>query len=292
MPSPCPFLVLTEHPGDTVSGTPIMLDQVGISHVSFTVPNVEEVTQRLLAHGPKPTGQPMHFAMRMGTFAQCFSATRMASWCSSTKAGKARCPFRNPVPSWERRAPARLQKPRWSVAVPGSTLENWSRCMKQTSSVKKAARKARADAFSPGNLESESHRTPLGVAAPRGAGQASSSLQCSSAAALWPLVQAAQSTGMLPVALALGNVAAGVGGNLIAEQIQRWHDQAHLPLRSRRRHMDHDPHHHERRSPPDTRHHPGTVAGDSYTPSPMRRYTTARSDSLSEFAALRAAGVI
>src|SRR5687767_2255228 len=25
-----PFLVLTEHPGDTVSGTPIMLDQVGI----------------------------------------------------------------------------------------------------------------------------------------------------------------------------------------------------------------------------------------------------------------------
>ena len=47
-----------------------------------------------------------------------------------------------------------------------------------------------------------------------------------SAAALWPLVQASQSTGMLPVALALGNVVAGVGGNLIAEQIQRWHDQA------------------------------------------------------------------
>src|SRR5215471_1192144 len=39
-----PFLVLTEHPGDMVSGTPIMLDQVGISHVSFTVPNVEAVT--------------------------------------------------------------------------------------------------------------------------------------------------------------------------------------------------------------------------------------------------------
>jgi len=50
-----------------------------------------------------------------------------------------------------------------------------------------------------------------------------------SAAVLWPLVQAAQSTGMLPVALALGNVVAGVGGNLIAEQIQRWHDQAHPP---------------------------------------------------------------
>jgi len=51
-----PFLVLTEHPGDTVSGAPIMLDQVGISHMSFTVPNVDEVTQRLLAHGAQTCG--------------------------------------------------------------------------------------------------------------------------------------------------------------------------------------------------------------------------------------------
>ena len=51
-----PFLVLTEHPGDTVSGTPIMLDQIGISHVSFTVPNVEAVTQRLLAQGIQTYG--------------------------------------------------------------------------------------------------------------------------------------------------------------------------------------------------------------------------------------------
>ena|SRR5205809_1990740 len=51
-----PFLVLTEHPGDTVSGTPIMLDQIGISHVSFTVPNVEAVTQRLLAQGVQTCG--------------------------------------------------------------------------------------------------------------------------------------------------------------------------------------------------------------------------------------------
>src|SRR2546423_11684967 len=29
-----PFLVLTEHPGEAVSGPPIMLDQVGIRHVS------------------------------------------------------------------------------------------------------------------------------------------------------------------------------------------------------------------------------------------------------------------
>ena len=32
-----------------------------------------------------------------------------------------------PVPSWDRRAPARLRKPRWRVAVPGKTLENWQR---------------------------------------------------------------------------------------------------------------------------------------------------------------------
>ena len=51
-----PFLVLTEHPGDTVSGAPIMLDQVGISHMSFTVPNVEALTQRLLAAGARTCG--------------------------------------------------------------------------------------------------------------------------------------------------------------------------------------------------------------------------------------------
>src|SRR5262245_10210101 len=36
----------------------------------------------------------MRFAMLVGTFARSFSATRMASWYSSMKAGKARCPFR------------------------------------------------------------------------------------------------------------------------------------------------------------------------------------------------------
>jgi catechol 2,3-dioxygenase-like lactoylglutathione lyase family enzyme len=51
-----PFLVLTEHPGETLSGTPIMLDQVGISHISFTVPNVEALTQRLLAAGAETCG--------------------------------------------------------------------------------------------------------------------------------------------------------------------------------------------------------------------------------------------
>ena len=43
---------------------------------------------------------------------------------------------------------------------------------------------------------------------------------------LWPLIEAAQSGALLPVAVAFGSVAAGVGGNLIAEQIQRWKDGA------------------------------------------------------------------
>lgn len=51
-----PFLVLTAHPGDAVGGEPIMLDQVGISHVSFTVPDVAEVARRLIAHGVTTCG--------------------------------------------------------------------------------------------------------------------------------------------------------------------------------------------------------------------------------------------
>ena len=51
-----PILVVTEHPGDPLSGAPIMLDQLGISHVSFTVPDVETLTARLLEHGVQTCG--------------------------------------------------------------------------------------------------------------------------------------------------------------------------------------------------------------------------------------------
>jgi formylglycine-generating enzyme required for sulfatase activity len=46
-----------------------------------------------------------------------------------------------------------------------------------------------------------------------------------SAMTLWPLVQAAQGAGFASTLMTLASVAAGVGGNLIAEQIQRWRDQ-------------------------------------------------------------------
>jgi hypothetical protein len=47
-----------------------------------------------------------------------------------------------------------------------------------------------------------------------------------SAMSLWPLVQAAQGDGFASTLMALASVAQGVGGNLIAEQIQRWRDEA------------------------------------------------------------------
>ena len=56
-----PILVFTEHPGEAVSGAAIMLDQVGISHVSFTVPDVQALTTRLLEHGAQTCGPPDAF---------------------------------------------------------------------------------------------------------------------------------------------------------------------------------------------------------------------------------------
>lgn len=47
-------LVITEHPGEQVDGAPIMLDELGVSHVSFRVADVEAVAQRLLAQGAEP----------------------------------------------------------------------------------------------------------------------------------------------------------------------------------------------------------------------------------------------
>src|SRR2546430_14819287 len=57
----CPQLVMTEHPGEPPDGEPIKLDQIGISHVSFTVPSVAQLTQQLLAKGYKTSGPPDAF---------------------------------------------------------------------------------------------------------------------------------------------------------------------------------------------------------------------------------------
>ena len=42
-----PTLTMTSHPGDNPDGNPIKLDQIGISHISFTVPDVKSLASEL-----------------------------------------------------------------------------------------------------------------------------------------------------------------------------------------------------------------------------------------------------
>ena len=49
--SPAPSLVLTSHPGDQADGNPIKLDQIGISHLSFSVRNIKELREELVSKG-------------------------------------------------------------------------------------------------------------------------------------------------------------------------------------------------------------------------------------------------
>ena len=46
-----PFLVVTSHPNEDSDGHPIKLDQVGISHLSFTVRDVKTLAEELIAKG-------------------------------------------------------------------------------------------------------------------------------------------------------------------------------------------------------------------------------------------------
>jgi len=46
-----PFLVVTSHPNEDSDGHPIKLDQVGISHLSFTVRDVKTLAEDLIAKG-------------------------------------------------------------------------------------------------------------------------------------------------------------------------------------------------------------------------------------------------
>jgi catechol 2,3-dioxygenase-like lactoylglutathione lyase family enzyme len=46
-----PTLTLTSHPGEKSDGAPILLDQVGISHISFGVADVASLADELVAKG-------------------------------------------------------------------------------------------------------------------------------------------------------------------------------------------------------------------------------------------------
>jgi catechol 2,3-dioxygenase-like lactoylglutathione lyase family enzyme len=67
-----PFLVLTSHPGDHVSGQPIKLDQVGISHISFIVDNVKRVAEELIAKGVSIAGDLADFCDAQGNLRTFF----------------------------------------------------------------------------------------------------------------------------------------------------------------------------------------------------------------------------
>ena len=61
-----PFLVLTSHPGDTVEGEPIKLDQIGISHISFGVEDVRAYAEELMAKGVSLAGTVEDFTNDQG----------------------------------------------------------------------------------------------------------------------------------------------------------------------------------------------------------------------------------
>jgi catechol 2,3-dioxygenase len=52
-----PTLTITSHAGEEITGQPLKLDQMGITHFSFTVPDTEALLQELLAKGV-PLGGP------------------------------------------------------------------------------------------------------------------------------------------------------------------------------------------------------------------------------------------
>lgn len=56
-----PTLTITSHPGEDISGAPLKLDQIGITHFSFTVPDTEALCAELLAKGVPLGGSQSSF---------------------------------------------------------------------------------------------------------------------------------------------------------------------------------------------------------------------------------------
>ena len=67
-----PSQVLTSHPGDQADGEPIKLDQVGISHLSFTVKDVKALAEELVAKGVQLAGPMDAFSNAQGEVSSIF----------------------------------------------------------------------------------------------------------------------------------------------------------------------------------------------------------------------------
>ena len=63
---------MTCHPGDQPDGEPIKLDQIGISHISFTVPDVKALAEELVAKGVQLAGPLEGFTNAQGEVSSIF----------------------------------------------------------------------------------------------------------------------------------------------------------------------------------------------------------------------------
>ena len=68
-----PTLTMTSHPGEEPDGDPIKLDQVGVSHVSFTVKNLRGLADELVAKGVEIAGGIEAFADAQGNVRTFFA---------------------------------------------------------------------------------------------------------------------------------------------------------------------------------------------------------------------------
>jgi len=67
------FFVMTSHPGGQVDGSGIKLDQVGVSHVSFTVSDVRGLADKLISAGVEIAGGIEAFADETGNVRTFFA---------------------------------------------------------------------------------------------------------------------------------------------------------------------------------------------------------------------------
>lgn len=67
-----PFLVVTSHPNEDSDGHPIKLDQVGISHLSFTVRDVKTLVEDLIAKGVQLAAPLQAFTNAQGEVSSIF----------------------------------------------------------------------------------------------------------------------------------------------------------------------------------------------------------------------------
>lgn len=67
-----PTLTMTCHPGEAPDGEAIKLDQIGISHISFTVPNVKALADELISKGVQLAGPLEGFSNAQGEVSSIF----------------------------------------------------------------------------------------------------------------------------------------------------------------------------------------------------------------------------